>query len=54
MTSRDAYRSLLQLLTSTTVVTNHRIDSDEQDISAAYLKGSLDLIEGSTLFFAQT
>ena len=53
MTSRDYYRSLLQLLTSTTVVTNHRIECDEQDIYAAYLKGSLDLIDGSTLFFAQ-
>jgi len=53
MTSRDYYRSLLQLLTTTTVVTNHRIECDEQDIYAAYLKGSLDLIDGSTLFFAQ-
>lgn len=53
MTSRDDYRSLLQLVTTTTVVTSHWIEFDEQDIYAAYLKGSLDLIDGSKLFFAQ-
>ena len=53
MTSRDYYRSLLQLVTTTTVVTSHWIEFDEQDIYAAYLKGSLDLIDGSKLFFAQ-
>jgi hypothetical protein len=53
MTSRDYYHSLLQLLSSTTAITNHRIDCAEQDIYAADLKGSLDLIDGSTLFFAQ-
>jgi hypothetical protein len=53
MTSRDYYRSLLQLVTTTTVVTSHRIEFDEQDTHAAYLKGSLDLIDGSKLFFAQ-
>jgi Family of unknown function (DUF6516) len=51
MTSRDYYRSLLQLLTTTTVVTIHWIECDEQD--SAYLKGSLDLVDGSKLFFAQ-
>jgi uncharacterized protein DUF6516 len=54
MTSRDDYRSLLQLLTSTTVITKHRIDCDEPDIYAADLKGALDLIDGSTPFFAQS
>jgi Family of unknown function (DUF6516) len=53
MTSRDYYRSLLQLVTTTTVVTSHWIEYDEQDIYAVYLKGSLDLIDGSKLFFAQ-
>jgi Family of unknown function (DUF6516) len=53
MTSRDYYRSLLQLVTITTVVTSHQIECDEQDIYAAYIKGSLDLIDGSKPFFAQ-
>jgi len=53
MISRDDYRSLLQLVTTTTVVTSHWIECDEQDIYAAYLKGSLDLIDGSKLSFAQ-
>ena len=53
MTSRDYYRSLLQLLATTTVVMSQWIECDEQDIYAAYLKGSLDLIDGSKLFFAQ-
>ena len=53
MTSRDYYRLLLQLVTTATVVTSHRIECDEQDIYAAYFKGSLDLIDGSKLFFAQ-
>jgi hypothetical protein len=53
MTSRDYYRSLLQLLATTTVVMSQWIEYDEQDIYAAYLKGSLALIDGSRLFFAQ-
>ena len=53
MTSRDYYRLLLQLVTTTTVVTSHWIEFDEQDIYAAYLKGSLDLVDGSNLFSAQ-
>ena len=53
MTSRDYYRSVLQLLTASRVVTSHRVDFDEQDIYVAYLKGAIDLIDGSTLFFAQ-
>jgi hypothetical protein len=53
MTSRDYYRSLLQLVTTTTVVTSHWIECDEQDTYVAYLKGSLNLIDGSKLFFAQ-
>jgi hypothetical protein len=53
MTSRDYYRSFLQLMTTTTVVTSHWIECDEQDIYAAYLKGSLNLVDGSKLFFAQ-
>jgi Family of unknown function (DUF6516) len=53
MTARDYYRSVLQLLTTATVVTNQRIEFDEQDVDVAYLKGAVDLIDGSTLFFAQ-
>jgi hypothetical protein len=53
MTSRDYYRSVLQLLTASHVVTSQRIEFDEQDVYVAYLKGVIDLIDGSTLFFAQ-
>ena len=53
MTARDYYRSILQLLTTSTVVTNQRIEFDEQDVDVAYLKGAVDLVDGSTLFFAQ-
>lgn len=53
MTSRDYYRAVLQLLTASQVVTNQRIEFDEQDVYVAYLKGVIDLIDGSTLFFAQ-
>lgn len=53
MTVRDYYRSVLQLLTTSTVVTGQRVEFDEQDVSVAYLKGSVSLLDGSTLFFAQ-
>jgi len=53
MTSRDYYRSLLQLVMTSTVVMSHWIEFDEQDVYAVYLQGSLDLIDGSKLFFAQ-
>jgi hypothetical protein len=53
MTSRDYYRSVLQLVMTSAVVTSHWIEFDEQDIYTVYLRGSLDLIDGSTLFFAQ-
>ena len=53
MTSRDYYRAVLQLLATSTVVTGHRIAFDEQDVHVAYLTGSVDLVDGSTLFFAQ-
>lgn len=53
MTSRDYYRSVLQLLTTSRVVTSQRVEFDEQDVYVAYLKGAIDLIDGSTLFFAQ-
>ncbi len=50
MSSRDYYRAVLQLLTASRVVTGQRIEFDEQDVSVAYLKGVIDLIDGSTLF----
>ena len=53
MTSRDYYRSVLQLLITAKVVTYQQVEFDEQDIHIAYLKGVIDLIDGSTLFFAQ-
>jgi len=53
MTARDYYRSVLQLLTTSAVVTGQQITFDEQDIYVTYLKGSISLIDGSTLFFAQ-
>jgi hypothetical protein len=53
MTARDYYRSVLQLLTTSAVVTGQRIEFDEQDVSVAYLKGTVSLIDGLTLFFAQ-
>lgn len=53
MTPRDYYRSVLQLLTTSAVITGHQIEFDEQDVYVAYLKGSISLIDGSTLFFAQ-
>jgi hypothetical protein len=53
MTARDYYRSVLQLLTASRVVTGQHIEFDEQDVSVAYLKGAISLIDGSTLFFAQ-
>jgi len=53
MTARDYYRSVLQLLTTAAVATGQRIEFDEQDVSVAYLKGTVSLIDGSTLFFAQ-
>ena len=53
MTAREYYRSVLQLLATSTVVTNQRIEFDEQDVDVAYLKGAVDLVDGSTLFFAQ-
>src|SRR5882672_2714847 len=36
MTVRDYYRSVLQLLTTSAVVTGQRIEFDEQDVSIAY------------------
>lgn len=51
MTPRDYYRSVLQLLTTSAVITGHQIEFDEQDVYVAYLKGSISLIDGSTLFF---
>lgn len=53
MSSRDHCRAVLQLLTASRVVTSQRIEFDEQDVSVAYLKGVVDLIDGSILFFAQ-
>ena len=53
MTAREYYGSILQLLTTSTVVTSQQIEFDEQDIYIAYLKGSVNLVDGSTLFFAQ-
>ena len=53
MTAREYYDSILQLLTMSTVVTSQQIEFDEQDIYIAYLKGSVNLVDGSTLFFAQ-
>lgn len=53
MTAREYYHSVLQLLTTSRVVVSHRIEFDEQDAYAAYLKGAISLIDGSTLFFAQ-
>ena len=47
MTSRDYYRSVLQLLTTSRVVTSQRVEFDEQDVYVAYLKGAIDLIDGS-------
>jgi hypothetical protein len=35
------------------VVTSQQIEFDEQDIYVAYLKGSVNLVDSSTLFFAQ-
>lgn len=53
MTSREYYRSVLQLLTASRVVMGQRVEFDEQDVYVAYLKGAIDLIDGSTLYFAQ-
>ena len=53
MTARAYYGSVLQLLTTSTVVTGQQIEFDEQDVYVAYLKGSVHLVDGSTLFFAQ-
>ena len=53
MTAREYYGSVLQLLTTSTVVTSQQIEFDEQDVYVAYLKGSVNLVDGSTLFFAQ-
>jgi len=53
MTARDYYGSVLQLLTTSTVVTSQQIEFDEQDVYVAYLKGAVNLVDGSTLFFAQ-
>ena len=53
MTVREYYGSVLQLLTTSTVVTSQQIEFDEQDVYVAYLKGSVNLVDGSTLFFAQ-
>jgi len=53
MTVRDYYGSVLQLLTTSTVVTSQRIEFDEQDVYVAYLTGAVNLVDGSTLFFAE-
>jgi hypothetical protein len=53
MTARDYYSAVLQLLTTSTVVTSQQIELDEQDVYVAYLKGAVNLVDGSTLFFAQ-
>jgi hypothetical protein len=53
MTAREYYHAVLQLLTTARVVVSHRVEFDEQDAYIAYLKGALNLIDGSTLFFAQ-
>jgi len=53
MTARDYYGSVLQLLTTSTVVTSQQIELDEQDVYVAYLKGAVNLVDGSMLFFAQ-
>jgi hypothetical protein len=53
MTAREYYGTVLQLLTTSTVVTSQQIEFDEQDVYVAYLKGSVTLVDGSTLFFAQ-
>ena len=43
MTAREYYGSVLQLLTTSTVVTSQQIEFDEQDVYVAYLKGSIHL-----------
>ena len=53
MTAREYYHLVAQLLTTSRVVVSQCIEFDEQDEYAAYLKGALSLIDGSTLFFAQ-
>jgi hypothetical protein len=35
------------------VVTSQRVEFDEQDTYVTYLKGAIDLIDGSILLFAQ-
>ena len=34
-------------------MTHQRIEFDEQDVDVAYLTGAVDLVDGSTFFFAQ-
>ena len=53
MTARDYYRSVVELLTTSAVVTGQQIEFDEQDVHVAYLKGWMNLLDGSTLFFAE-
>lgn len=53
MTARDYYRLVLQLLTTSAAIIGHQVEFDEQDVYVAYLKGTISLIDGSTLFFAQ-
>ena len=53
MTARDYYGSVLQLLTTSAVVTSQQSEFDEQDAYVAYLKGAVNLVDGSRLFFAQ-
>ena len=53
MTARDYYGSVLQLLTTSAVVTSQQSEFDAQDAYVAYLKGAVNLVDGSMLFFAQ-
>ena len=50
MTARDYFRSVLQLLTTSAVVTGQQLTFDEQDVYVANLKGSISLTDGSHSF----
>ena len=53
MTAREYYGAVLSPYNSSTVVTSQQIEFDEQDVYVAYLKGSVNLVDSSTFFFAQ-
>jgi len=53
MNSREYYSQIEAVIKECPIVTRFSIDFDEIDVDVAYLKGKIELIDGSALYFIE-